>query len=341
VERHRAELHAHCYRMLGSVHDADDALQETLLRAWRGAPGLRDASAARAWLYSIATNVCLTELGRRRKRVLPSDLSPAAEAGTPPGMPVTESVWLEPYPDQAIGLTDGRATPECRYEQREGVELAFVAALQHLAANQRAALLLREVLGFTAKESAEMLQTTVASVNSALQRARAAVADRVPAHTQQATLRSLGDRGLRELVDRYVDAWERCDVDAFTSLLVSDATFAMPPLTTWYTPRDRIAQWAREFSLSGAWQWRTVLTQANAQPSLAFYAWDEAAAAYLPFALNVLTIREDLVSDVTAFIVRTTDAPEPEAYERFPEQPFDPRTLAGTFKRFGLPDHIH
>ena len=258
VERHRAELHAHCYRMLGSVHDADDAVQETVLRAWRGAAGLREAASARGWLYAIATNVCLTELARRRRRMLPQDFGPAAPAHTPPGAPVTESAWLEPYPDEPIGLPDGRATPEATYEQHEGVELAFVAALQHLGANQRAVLLLREVMGFSAQESAAILETSVASVNSALQRARAAVQGRVPARTQQATLRALGDRGLRELVGRYVDAWERCDVDAFAALLVEDASFAMPPLSTWYTPRDAIADWARAYSLSGAWRWRTV-----------------------------------------------------------------------------------
>lgn len=337
VEQHRAELHAHCYRMLGSVHDADDAVQETLLRAWRGAAGLREASSARAWLYAIATNVCLTELGRRRKRMLPHDFSPAAEPHTPPGAPLVESVWLEPYPDASVGVPDGRAAPEASYEQREGVELAFVASLQHLAASQRAVLILREVMGFSAQEVAMMLDTTVASVNSALQRARAAVRERVPARSQQATLRALGDRGLRELVDRYVEAWERCDVDAFTALLVEDATFAMPPLTTWYTPRETIATWARESSLSGAWRWRTVLTSANAQPALAFYAWDDPAGAYLPFALNVLSLRDGLVSDVTAFIVRSIGAPEPEAYVRFPEQPMDRGRLAGAFERFGLP----
>jgi RNA polymerase sigma factor (sigma-70 family) len=147
VEQHRAELHAHCYRMLGSVHDADDALQDTLLRAWRGAAGLRDAGAARAWLYSIATNVCLTELERRRRRVLPHDFGPAVDGQTPPGAPAGESTWIEPYPDESIGLPAGRAAPDATYEQREGVELAFVAALQHLGANQRAVLLLREVLG--------------------------------------------------------------------------------------------------------------------------------------------------------------------------------------------------
>jgi RNA polymerase sigma-70 factor (ECF subfamily) len=210
VEQHRAELHAHCYRMLGSVHDADDALQETLLRAWRGAAGLRDASAARSWLYTIATNVCLTELERRSKRVLPHDFGPAVEGEVPPGAPVAESTWLEPYPDASIGLPAGRAAPEASYEQQEAVELAFVAALQHLGANQRAVLLLREVLGFSAQEAAAMLETTVASVNSALQRARARTAERVPERTQQATLRSLGDRGLRGLVDRSGPASRRC-----------------------------------------------------------------------------------------------------------------------------------
>src|SRR5207244_8351350 len=146
--------------------------------------------------------------------------------------------------------------------------------------------------------------TSVASVNSALQRARAAVADRIHGRSQQATVRVLGDRSLRELVQRYVTAWERCDVDAFATLLAHDASFAMPPLRTWYTPRTAIISWAREFALSGTWQWKTVFTQANAQPALAFYARDEQTGDYLPFALNVLTLREHLVSDVTAFIVR-------------------------------------
>ncbi|MBO0878544.1 MAG: RNA polymerase subunit sigma-70 [Pseudonocardia sp.] len=340
VEQYRAELHVHCYRMLGSVHDADDALQEMLLRAWRGIAGLRDASSARAWLYSIATNVCLTELRRRRRRVLPHDFGPAAEPHTPPGAPAAESVWLEPYPDESIGVPAGRAAPEASYEQREGVELAFIAALQHLGANQRAVLILREVMGFSAQEVATMTGTTVASVNSALQRARAAVRDRVPERSQQATLRALGDHGLRELVERYVQAWERCDVGAFTALLVEDATFAMPPLATWYTPRETIATWARESSMSGAWRWRAVLTRANAQPALAFYAWDDPAGAYLPFALCVLSLRDGLVSDVTAFIVRSTDSPDPEAYVRFPEEPMDPRRLSGTFDRFGLPERL-
>jgi RNA polymerase sigma-70 factor (ECF subfamily) len=340
VEPYRGELHAHCYRMLGSVYDAEDALQDTLLRAWRGLGGFQERSSLRSWLYTIATNACLTQIGRRPKRVLPIDYAPAADPHVPPGEPTVESVWLEPYPDEILGLEDGFAAPEARYERREGVELAFIAALQHLPANQRAVLILRDVLAFSAKETADMLETTVASVNSALQRARAAVEERVPEQSQQATLRALGDDAIRDLVDRYVDAWERCDVEAFAAMLAEDATFAMPPLATWYRTREGIATWASLTSMSGAWRWRSVLTRANGQPALAFYAWDEHEQAYMPFALNVLSLRGNQVSDVTAFIVRSTEATDPEAYVRFPEQPANPRQLAGTFERFGVPDRL-
>jgi RNA polymerase sigma-70 factor (ECF subfamily) len=340
VEPYRRELGAHCYRMLGSVYDAEDAVQETLLRAWRGLSGFQGRSSLRSWLYTIATNACLTQISRRPKRVLPIDYGPAADPHTAPGEPVIESVWVEPYPDDILGVEDGFAAPESRYEQREGIELAFIAALQHLAPNQRAVLILREVLGFSAKETAEMLETTVASVNSALQRARAAVEDRVPEQTQQATLRSLGDEVLHQIVDRYVDAWERCDVEAFVAMLAEDATFTMPPLATWYRTREGIATWATLSSMSGAWRWRAIVTRANGQPALAFYAWDEEAQAYLPFALCVLTFRGSQISDVTAFIVRSTESPDPEAYERFPEQPFDPQRLVAAFGRFGLPEQL-
>src|SRR4051794_19772854 len=245
VEPYRGELHAHCYRMLGSVHDAEDALQETMLRAWRGLKRFEGRSSLRSWLYTIATNTCLNAIARRPKRVLPVDYGPAADPHQAPGEPVAESIWIEPYPDEMLGIEDGLASPEARYEQREGVELAFVAALQHLPANQRAMLVLREVLGFSAKEVAESLETTVASVNSALQRARTAVEERVPEQSQQATLRSIGDDEVRELVDRWVDAWEKNDVDAFTAMLAEDATFAMPPLASWYQGREGIAAWAR------------------------------------------------------------------------------------------------
>src|SRR3954453_7889028 len=238
VEPFRGELHAHCYRMLGSVHDAEDALQEALLRAWRGLARFEGRSSLRSWLYTIATNTCLNAIAKRPKRGLPIDYGAAADPHQPPGEPLVESVWVEPYPDEMLGLEDGYAAPEARYEQREAVELAFIAALQHLAPNQRAVLILREVLGFSAKEVAEALEPTVASVNSAMQRARAAVDERVPEQSQQETLRSLGDDEVRELVERYVDVWERNDVEAFTAMLAEDASFAMPPLATWYSTRE-------------------------------------------------------------------------------------------------------
>ncbi len=340
VEPYRGELHAHCYRMLGSVYDAEDAVQETLLRAWRGLSGFQGRSSVRSWLYTIATNTCLTQISRRPKRVLPIDYGPAADPHAVPGQPAVESVWVEPYPDEALGLEDGYATPEAHYERRESVELAFIAALQHLAPNQRAVLILREVLGFSARETAEMLDTSIASVNSALQRARAAVEERVPERSQQATLRSLGDEALGQLIDRYVDAWERCDVDAFAAMLADDATFTMPPLATWYETRAGIAIWARLSPMSGEWRWRAVRTRANGQPAIAFYSWDEGECAYLPFAMNVLSFGGEQVVDVTAFIVRSIESGDPEAYERFPEQPTDERRLAGAFERFGLPARL-
>ena len=158
LEQYRRELTGYCYRMLGSVFDADDALQDTLLRAWRGLSGFQGRSALRSWLYTIATNSCLTQISRRPKRVLPIDYGPCADPHTPPGEPIVESVWMEPYPDEMFGVQDELASPEARYEQREGIELAFVAALQHLAPNQRAVLILREVMGFSAKETADMLE---------------------------------------------------------------------------------------------------------------------------------------------------------------------------------------
>ena len=257
TERYRGELHAHCYRMLGSVHDAEDALQETMLRAWRGLARFEGRSSLRSWLYTIATNTCLNAIERRPKRVLPIDYGPARDPHVAPGDPLVESVWLEPYPDETLGLEDGYAGPEASYERRESVELAFIAALQHLPPNQRAVLILREVLGFSAKEVAETVDTTVASVNSALQRARAAVDERVGERSQQQTLRSLGDNGIKDLVTRYVDAWEHNDVEAFAAMLTEDATFAMPPLSSWYRGREAIAAWAAAWPMSGAWRWRT------------------------------------------------------------------------------------
>src|SRR5881397_960066 len=218
LEPYRAQLHAHCYRMLGSVHDAEDALQEASLRAWRGLARFEGRSSLRSWLYTIATNTCLNLIAKRPKRVLPIDYGPAADPHDGPGEPLVESVWLEPYPDARLGLADGPAGPEARYEQREGVELAFVAALQHLPARQRAVLILRDVLGFSARETATALETTPVSVDSALQRAHKTVDERLPTQTQQQTLRLIPDDELSGIVERYVAAWERNDVDAVVAM---------------------------------------------------------------------------------------------------------------------------
>ena len=340
VELHRRELHAHCYRMLGSVHDADDALQDALLRAWRGLPRFEGRSSTRSWLYKIATNTCLDIIGRRPKRVLPIDYGPASDPHSGPSEPVTESVWIEPYPDERLGLEDGYASPEARFEQREAVELAFIATLQHLPPRQRAVLILREVLGFSAKEVAESIDSTVASVNSALQRARATLDEKLPDQSQQQTLRQLDDDEIRRLVDRWVDAWERNDVDAVVAMLTEDAAIAMPPLASWYGPRDVFAEFLVGWPMSGLWRWKAVRTRANGQPALGFYTWDEDAGHYLPFALNVLTLRGDKVSDVVAFVVRTTEVEREEDFHEWAAQPTDAPRVSAIFERFGLPDHL-
>jgi RNA polymerase sigma-70 factor, ECF subfamily len=316
VEAHRKELHSHCYRMLGSLHDADDALQDTLLRAWRGLPRLEGRSSLRTWLYRIATNACLDAIGRRTKRVLPIDYGPPAAPGSgEPEEPLRESIWIEPYPDAELGIEDGYATPEARYERRESVELAFIAALQHLPPRQRTVLILREVLGFSAREVAESLETTVASVNSALQRARKAVDERLPEQSQQATLRALGDERVREVVDRFTTAFESGDVEAIRDLLTEDATFAMPPYAPWYRGRDAVTE---SWLMPGGPppRLRYAATRANGQLALGTYGLDLVRGRYLPIALDVLTLRDTLISDVLAF--------------RTPE----------VFPRFGLPDEL-
>src|ERR671915_570254 len=301
VEPHRRELHAHCYRMLGSLHDAEDALQDALLRAWRGLGGLKDGQWLRAWLYRIATNASLDAIARRPKRVLPIDYGPSADPHDGPGQPLVESAWIEPYPDQGLGLEDGYATPEARYEQREAVELAFVAALQHLPATQRAVLILREVLGFSAREVAESLDTTVPSVNSALQRARRAVRERLPERSQQATLRSLGDERARALIEAYLDAWRRADIDALRALLAEDAVFSMPPWPIWWQGGETIAG----FSATAARvcpSTRRVPAHANGQPAVASYGLDRDSGRYTASAIDVFTFEGDAIKEITAFV---------------------------------------
>jgi RNA polymerase sigma-70 factor, ECF subfamily len=300
VEPHRVELHAHSYRMLGSVHDAEDALQTTLFRAWRGLSKFEGRSSLRSWLYRIATNACLDAIARRPKRVLPIDYGPGDGGDGEAEAPLAESVWIEPYPDDVVGIEDGRAGPDARYEQREAVELAFIAALQHLPPRQRAVLVLREVLGFSAREVAEALDSTVASVNSALQRARKTIDERLPERSQQATLRALGDERVRDLVERFTNAFERGEVDAILAMLTEDATFSMPPYPGWSRGRDAVADsWLMP---SGpAPRLRYIPTRANGQPAVCAYLLDPQAGGYRPIALDVLTLRGAEIVDVVAF----------------------------------------
>jgi RNA polymerase sigma-70 factor, ECF subfamily len=339
VDGFRGELQGHCYRMLGSVHDAEDALQDTLLRAWRGLPRFEGRSSFHSWLYTIATNASLNLIARRPKRVLPIDYGPATDPHEGFGVPPAESVWLEPYPDADV--QDGYAAPEARYELRESVELAFVAALQHLPANQRAALLLRDVLGFSAREAADSLETTVASLNSALQRARRKLDDELPERSQQATLRALGDERLRAVVERFADAMQRGDVGAVVALLGEDAAWSMPPLPVWFTGREALTGFLVRGPLSGDWRWRHVPTHANGQPASASYAWHEGDGCYRPFAIDVLTLDDSArVRHITSFITRSTEPRDRRYYERWPAQPIDLAYVAGVFERFGLPDRL-
>ena len=329
VEPRHAELHAHCYRMLGSVQDAEDAFQDALLRAWRGLPKFAGRSSLRSWLYRIATNACLDVVARRPKRVLPIDYGPAADPHQSPGEPLVESVWLEPYADDRLGLEDGFAAPEARYEQRESVELAFIAALQHLPARQRAALILREVLGFSAQEVADMLETTVASVNSALQRARKAVDEQLPEQSQQATLRSLEDADIRRIVESYMEALERGDVDAVVALLTDDASWSMPPMAGWYRGEEAIAAFLAEYPCRE--RWRHIPARANGQLAVGCFMWNEEAGCYLAAVLDVLTLEGAAIREVTGFVA-------PWVSRRFGEAPgvMTPEV----FRRFGLPDRL-
>jgi RNA polymerase sigma-70 factor, ECF subfamily len=235
--------------------------------------------------------------------VLPVDHGPSSDPGVEIGRPLVESVWVEPFPDETLALAEGYAAPDARYEQRESVELAFVAALQYLPATQRAVLLLREVLGFSAREVAETLDTTVASVNSTLQRARSTVRKRLPERSQQSTLRALGDKRIRELVDAYVEAWGRGDVDALRELLAEDAVFSMPPWAAWWRGREAIASVARAAVETCLQETRIIPTRANGQPALAYYHFDDASGRFRATALDVFTLEGSQIKEISGFVM--------------------------------------
>jgi RNA polymerase sigma-70 factor (ECF subfamily) len=310
VASHRSELLAHCYRMLASLPDAEDALQETLLRAWRGLPRFEGRSSFRSWLYKIATNVCLKLIERRPRRVLPAEYGPAAASPRRPAEPLLDAGWIEPYPNELHVVEDGRSSPESRYELRESIELAFTAALQHLPARQRAVLILRDVIGLSAGEVAEALSTTPASVYSALQRAHKVVDERLPARSQQATLRALGDERLRTLVESHVDAWERGDVASLVSLLTDDVTLAMPPVPTWFQGREAVAAFLAAWPLARHQSWRMLPVRASGQLAFAAYTRSSEDGPYHAHVIEVVTLRGDRISELHAFM-------SPERFEAF------------------------
>jgi RNA polymerase sigma-70 factor (TIGR02960 family) len=292
----RGELLAHCYRMLGSLHDAEDAVQDTYLRAWRGYDRFEGRSSLRRWLYTIATRACLTALDHRARRPLPSGLGPPSDDDRV-ALPAADAEipWLQPMPNALLQRPDD--DPASIVAARSGIRLAFVAALQHLPARQRAALILRDVLAWPAAEVAGMLETTTAGVNSALQRARD-------------QLRTLGldaeamaepdDAGLRGLLDRYATAFTRADVGALVDLVRADVELEMPPIPSWFTGRDAVLGFLAARVLGRPGSWRLAPTRANGQPAYAAYG-KTTDGSFHPHGLHVLTVTGDRIARITSF----------------------------------------
>jgi RNA polymerase sigma-70 factor, ECF subfamily len=327
VEPHRAQLRAHSYQMLGSVHDAEDALQEALLRAWRGLAGFEGRSSVRSWLYSIVTNAALDITRHRSRRELPVDFGPAAGAADRLDAVVTDPVWLEPYPDRWL-TGDAGSSPEAAYEQRESMELAFIVALQKLPPLQRAVLLLREVVGFSAAETADQLGASVASVNSALQRARATVRSGRPDRSQQETLRTLGDQRTRAIIGKYMEAMERGDADALVSMLTADATWCMPPIPTWFTGHELLREFLLRYPCAVGW--KHVPIRANGQLAVGCYLFEPDTGRYVAAVIDVLTLDGDKIRSVVGFHTYAHDAADGA----------DWAASAEVFARFGLPAEV-
>jgi RNA polymerase sigma-70 factor (ECF subfamily) len=301
TEPYRHELQVHCYRLLGSLQDAEDLVQETLLRAWRRLETYEGRASFRAWLYKIATNACLDVLDRRPRRRLPQDLQPATDPTQPPGPPNLDPIWLEPFPDELLAGVE--ENPEARYAARESITLAFLAALQILPSRQRAVLILRDVLDWQARETAELLDMTVSAVNSALHRARTTLAKHYHAQGLEAVTRPADDPALQALLDRYVRAWENADIDALIALLKEDATFPMPPIPGWYQGREAIRTFISAVILASdaRGRWRLLPTSANGQPAFGWYQLAESGDKYVAFAIQVLTFDGALLSNITTF----------------------------------------
>ncbi len=314
-ERHRGELQLHCYRMLGSIEDSEDLVQETFLRAWRGRErfGADGRFSFRAWLYRIATNACLDALRTRSRRVMPPDVMPASDP-TAPLPPPADLPWLQPYPDRLLEqVAAPEEEPGALVVARETIELAFIAAIQHLPPRQRAALILRDVVGWSAKETAALLETSVASANSALQRARATLRAELGGERAEWGRGSEPSTEERELVRRYVEAHERADIDALAALLREDVRLAMPPHPTWFDGREAILVAMRAAFDPRFGSLRAVVSGANRQPAIAHYLRAPGETEYRALAIDVLRLEGGRVAEITSF---------PEA---------------GLFAAFGLP----
>jgi RNA polymerase sigma-70 factor (ECF subfamily) len=305
VKRHRGELRVHCYRMLGSFDEAEDLVQETFLRAWRNMHGFQGRSTVRAWLYRIATNACLDALDGRARRVLPHHAAPPSDPGValPPR---TDIAWLQPFPDRMIEpAAPSEAQPDAAVVARETIELAFLAAIQHLPPRQRAALILRDVLGWPAKEVAALLDASVASVTSAVQRARVTLKEHLPAQRQHWAPSTEPSEQERAVLRRYMDAVDRADLAAVAGLLAEEVRTTMPPYPMWFQGRDTVmaalrASWDTA-SPSYVGRFRLLATQANRQPGVAAYVRGPDDPGYRAFAISVLRIEDGLIVEATGF----------------------------------------
>ena len=309
TEPYRRELQVHCYRILGSLHEAEDMVQETMLKAWKRLDTYEGRASFRAWLYKIATNTCLDYLDQRRgKRFLPMEAIPASDPRQGILPPSPESTWLEPFPDEWLGDTSA-INPEARYTDSESVSLSFLTALQVLPPRQRAVLILRDVLDFSANETAEVLEITVSSANSALHRARTTLAQRYHGREPQGSTTSLTDARTQWLLDHFVQAWETADVEGLVALLKEDAILAMPPSPSWYQGRQAIRIFAAAtvfaedgmFSGQASGRWRLLQTRANASSAFAIYQRAE-GNEYQAFGIHALNHDADGLTQIISFI---------------------------------------
>jgi RNA polymerase sigma-70 factor, ECF subfamily len=320
TEPYRRQLHMHCYRMLGSVDDAEDMVQETMLRAWRGRSSFEGRSQLRTWLYRIATNTCLNALERSPRRVMPPDVvapvtaetDPSQARETPPWRP--ELPWLQPYPDALLEpAAPAETEPDALTVSRETIELTFLAALQHLPARQRAVLILSDVLGWSAREVAGILEMSVAAVNSALQRARTTMRAQLPAGRQEWVAGTPQSEAERAVLRAFMDAWERADVTMLTDLLREDARWAMPPAALWFDGRPAIVRLYELYPIGWQGDFHMVATSANRQPAAASYLRPTGQAEYRLVALNVLRLEGGQIAEVTTFapdLCRAFNLPE-------------------------------